>query len=95
MPEVARFGWSPAEVEAVRLPGALTFPNATLTGVSSVGVPISKRAAAGPVPTGFWSRPTTRPVLRVSVLPAASASVLAPVVRLALSSCSAPPAPIV
>jgi hypothetical protein len=47
--------------------------------VSNSGVPISKVALAGPASIVFSSLPTTRPVVRVTVLPAPSDSVFEPV----------------
>ena len=75
------------------LPGVATLPNERLTGVSSVSEPISNEAVDGPAATGFRSRPTTRPLVRVSAAPVSSASVFAPVTRLALPRAIVPPAP--
>src|ERR1051325_1402111 len=92
---VATFGSSPAVVNAEMLPPTLTFPNARLTGVSAVSVPISNAAVPGPVASPFFSRPTTRPVVRVNGLPAANASVFVPVLMFPLPRSTAPPEPIV
>jgi hypothetical protein len=41
IPDVPIAGCSPAEVLSATLPGVVTDPKASVTGVSSVGVPIS------------------------------------------------------
>src|SRR5689334_5816205 len=93
--DVPRFGWSPAVVAVLRLPATDTLPNARLSGVSCVSVPISNDALTGPVASPFLSRPTTRPLVRDSGAPAASASVFVPVLMLPPPRSTAPPEPIV
>ena len=88
IPEVAKLGCWPTVEEAIRLPPAFAPTRLRLTGVYAVPVPISKSLVEVPVATGFCIRPSTNPVVSVTV-PLAT-TLFDPVARTLAPSASVP-----